>query len=134
MAAYGASMVLAPRVSGRLFSALGFGMAEAGIVEPAARDHVLFLYGMLGSVIVGWMALLVAVAALPLQDGGHWACRALATSLDASFLLDTTLSLILGQWQHAVFNTDFLAALGLPLLAWRRQTRRTSPQAGQPSR
>ncbi len=134
MAAYGASMVLVPRVSGGLFAMLGFGMREAGIVDAPARGHVLFLYGVLGSVIIGWMTLVAAVATGPLKDGSRWAWRALASSLAAWFVFDTTLSFVLGEWQHALFNIGFLAALGLPLLMWRREAGRTPKQAIQASR
>lgn len=134
VAAYGASMVLVPRVSGGLFAALGFGMREAGIVDGAARSYVLFIYGVLGSVLIGWMALVAAVAAGPLKDGNPWAWRALASSVGAWFLFDTTLSLVLGEWQHALVNLGFLAALGLPLLMWRLGARRLPGQAIHVSR
>lgn len=134
VAAYGASMVLVPQVTGGLFAALGFGMREAGIVEEPARSYVFFLYGVLGSVLIGWMALVAAVAAGPLRDGSRWAGRALAFSLGSWFVVDTGLSLVLGEGQHALFNVGFLAALGLPMLMWHRDVRRVPGQATRESR
>lgn len=134
MAAYGASMVLVPQVTGGLFAALGFGMREAGIVEEPARSYVFFLYGVLGSVIIGWMALVAAVAAGPLKDGSRWAWRALVFSFGSWFVFDTGLSLVRGEWQHALFNVGFLAALGLPLLMWHRDARPTAGKATRTSR
>ena len=43
-------------------------------------------------------------------------------SIGTWFVLDTGLSLAMGSWQHAVFNLAFLAALGIPLVGWRRAT------------
>lgn len=124
VAGYSVSMVLVPTVTGGLFGALGFGMREAGIVDGPARSYVLFTYGVLGSVLIGWMALIAAVAAGPLKDGNPWAWQALTVSVGVWFVFDTGFSLVVGEWQHALFNLAFLAALGLPLLMWRRAARR----------
>lgn len=134
VAGYGASLVLVPQLASGLFEALGFGMREGGIVDDPARSYVLFLYGVLGSVIVGWMTLIAAVVAGPLKDGNPWAWPALVVSVSAWFVLDTGFSLTVGEWQHALFNLTFLAALGLPLLMWRRTAWRTAAEPSSGSR
>lgn len=128
VAGYAAGLVLFPQLAGRLFEALGFGMREGGIVDDPARSYVLFLYGVLGSVIIGWMTLIAAVVVGPLKDGNPWAWPALVVSVSAWFVLDTGFSLTVGEWQHALFNLAFFAALGLPLLMWRRTARRTAAE------
>lgn len=123
VAAYAASLVVAGAVTSRLFDVLGFGMRSGAIPEGLPREHVLFVYGILGSVLVGWMTLVAAVAAGPLRTEAPWAWCVLAVSVATWFLLDTTFSLVVGSWQHALFNLGFLAALGVPLVGWRLASR-----------
>ena len=127
VAAYATALVLAGGVAGRLFDVLGFGMRAAGVPEGPPRDHVLLVYGVLGSVLVGWMVLVAALAAGPLRSGEPWAWPALAASVGSWFVLDTGFSLAIGSWQHALFNLGFVAALGVPLVGWRRAARRRQP-------
>ena len=132
VAAYAASLVVAGDVASRLFDVLGFGMRSGAIPEGPPRDHVLFVYGVLGSVLVGWMVLVAAVAAGPLRTGEPWAWHGLALSVGTWFLLDTGFSLAVGSWQHALFNLGFLGALGLPLVGWRLANR--TQQRGKAAR
>ena len=126
---YAASLVVAGPVTSRLFDVLGFGMRSGAIPEGLPQHHVLFVYGVLGSVLVGWMVLVAAVAAVPLRAGEPWAWRAVTLSVAIWFLLDTGFSLAMGSWQHAVFNLGFVAALGVPLVGWRLADR-ASQRAG----
>lgn len=129
VAGYGVSMVFVPSLVGGLFEALGLGMRGVGITGGPARSYVLFLYGVLGAVIVGWMVLVAAVATGRSSTGTPWAWRALTVSVSVWFVLDSGLSLVMGEWQHALFNLAFLAALGLPLLLWWR----TEPGSAAPA-
>jgi hypothetical protein len=119
IAAYAASLVLAGGVAGRLFDVLGFGIQAGAIPDGQPHSYVLFIYGVLGAVLSGWMITIAGIAAGPLRSGERWAWPVLATSLSTWFVLDTGLSLAVGFWQHAVFNLFFLASLGLPLAGWR---------------
>jgi hypothetical protein len=116
---YAVSLVVAGAVAEQLFGALDFGMASGSIPDGRPRDYVLFVYGVLGAVLLGWMVLIAGVAAGPLRTGEPWAWPALAASLTAWFVLDTGMSLWIGLWQHAAFNVVFFCALGLPLAGWR---------------
>jgi hypothetical protein len=129
VAAYAAALVVAGTVAGRLFDVLGFGMRAAGVPQGPARDHVLLVYGVLGSVLVGWMVLVAALAAGPLRSGEPWAWPALAASVGTWFVLDTGFSLVVGSWQHAVFNLGFVVALGVPLFGYYTARRRPSRAA-----
>jgi hypothetical protein len=130
VAGYATALVLAGGVAGRLFDVLGFGMRTAGVPAGLPREHVLLVYGVLGSVLVGWMVLVAALAAGPLRSGEPWAWPALAASVGTWFVLDTGFSLAVGSWQHALFNLGFVTALGVPLVGWRLSgSRRPAPAA-----
>ncbi len=115
VAAYGVALVVAGPAAARVFDALGFGTAAGGVPEGPARSHVLFVYGILGAVLTGWMLTVAALAARPPQGTSHAVRRAVGLPLAAWFVLDTGLSLGTGRWQHALFNVAFLALLGAPL-------------------
>lgn len=117
---YALLLVLRGSWPGVLFERLGFGMAAAGIDGGPARDYVLFIYGVLGAVIVGWMVLLTAVALGPLRRREPWAVAAVAASLSTWFVVDTGFSLAVGSTGHALFNVGFVVAMGLPVAAMRR--------------
>lgn len=131
---YAASLVLAGAFAGRLFDALGFGMQSGAVPDGQPRSYVLFIYGVLGAVLVGWMVTIAGIAAGPLRSGERWAWPVLATSLGAWFVLDTGVSLAVGSWQHAAFNLVFLAGLGLPLAGWRSALKKTGKRPAEPSR
>ncbi|HST84557.1 MAG TPA: hypothetical protein VLL08_22660 [Kineosporiaceae bacterium] len=126
IAAYAASLVLAGAVTGRLFDVLGFGMQSGAVPDGQPRSYVLFIYGVLGAVLTGWMITLAGIAAGPMRTGEPWAWPVLAASLGTWFVLDTGLSLAVGYWQHAVFNVFFLACLGLPLAGWRSASKESA--------
>jgi hypothetical protein len=132
--AYATSLVLAGALTGRLFDVLGFGMRSGAVPHGDARSYVLFLYGVLGAVLAGWMVTVAGIAAGPLRTGERWAWPVLVTSLGVWFVLDTGLSLAVGSWQHAVFNLLFLTALGLPLAGWRSTWKDTAQRPVAPSR
>lgn len=59
--AYAVVLVVHGRAAGLLFDNLGFGMTDSAVGDGAARRYVLFLYGVLGAVIIGWMTMLLAL-------------------------------------------------------------------------
>jgi hypothetical protein len=126
IAAYAASLVLVGTITGQLFDVLGFGMQSGTIPDGQPRSYVLFIYGVLGAVLAGWMITIAGIAAGPLRSGERWASPVLAASLSTWFVLDTGLSLAVGCWQHAVFNLFFLTCLGLPLVGWRSASKKTA--------
>jgi hypothetical protein len=101
-----------------VFDLLGFG-PEHGNVESAQRDYIRLLYGVLGAVIVGWMATIAAIVVEPLRRREPWAWSAIVISVTIWFVLDTGLSLVLGFIGHALFNVAFAIGLAVPLAAIR---------------
>lgn len=137
VAVYAVGLVLIGPLASRLFDLLGFGMRGAGVPAGAPADHVLLVYGVLGSVLVGWMILVAGIALGPLRAGEAWAWPALAASVGVWFVLDTGFSLAVGSWQHALFNIGFVAVLGGPLVGWRVARRRShisGPVSSRPER
>lgn len=130
---YSVGLVVAGRTVGRLLDALGFGMRDAGIVAGTpAEQHVLLVYAVLGSVIIGWMVTLLLVARGPLRRRERGAWTTVAVAVTTWFVVDTTFSLAVGSPSHALFNVAFLAVLTPPIVAMRGQLRgrdreRTAP-------
>lgn len=125
---YAVAMVAAAPVVSDLFELLGFGPRDGGVPPGAATDHVLLLQGVLGSVIVGWVVLLVAVVRGPVRRGERWAVVAVAASLTVWFVLDTGWSLVAGSPAHALFNVAFAALTAPPVVALLRLS--PAPPAG----
>jgi hypothetical protein len=121
--AFGLSMVIAPGPIQSFFNWMIFGEGNAppGFTDEAI-DYLRFVYGVLGAVMAGWMALTAAVVAGPLAQGERWAWNAVAASVAVWFALDTTHSLVTGYPENAAFNVAFFVALGAPLVAARPAT------------
>jgi hypothetical protein len=118
VAIYALALVVAGGFVGdQVFDRLGFGPADGDIADGNPRDYVIFVYGVLGAVIIGWTASLVAIVRGPLRRREAWAWWALAGAVGVWFLVDTTLSPVLGYVGHALFNIGFVVILGIPMLA-----------------
>ena len=139
--AYSATLVVAGRDADRLFDLLGFGMRGAGVVAGSTQEqHVLLIYGVLGSVLLGWATTLLLIARGPLRARDPWAWRTFATAFGLWFVVDTTFSVAVGSVPHALFNVAFLAAVLPPLLGIRSAIARgpasesasgTAPEPGE---
>lgn len=127
VAAYAVAMVVAGRTVDRLFDLLGFGSGDAGVPDGPPMEHVLLLQGVLGAVILGWAGLLAAVVHVGLRSGDPRWWWALVASIGAWFVVDTGFSLVIGSWQHALFNVPFALLLGLPLALARPRSSPASP-------
>lgn len=124
VSAYAAGLVVAgERVSRLVFDPLGFGLAQPGELSAEAVDYIVFIYGVLGAVILGWMIVLIGIARGALLRRERWAWWTIATSVVAWFVADTGMSLAAGQPSHAAFNGAFLIMLGAPLVGIGRQLR-----------
>ena len=123
--AYSLMLVVAGGLALSLFDLLGFGPDAAS--SDSFLDYLRLPFAVLGAVMVGWMALLLAVVHGPLRRREPWAWPAVALSLAAWFVLDTGMSLVLGFPAHALFNLVFAIALAVPLIGLRRS--RPTPTA-----
>ncbi len=105
----------------QVFDRLGFGPDDGDILDERSRDYVRMIYGILGAVIVGWMATIGALVIGPLRRREAWAWWVVAGSMTSWFVLDTGISLATGFVGHALFNVAFAIALGLPLTGIHRE-------------
>jgi len=117
---YSLLLVFAGSLAGSLFSWFGFGPKES-IDTSEVREYLLLPYMVLGAVMSGWVLLMLLIVRGPLRDGLPWARKYLIWSLSLWFILDTSMSLVLGYPTHALFNISFAVALGIPLALMKRQ-------------
>ena len=127
---YGSGMVLAGRVvAATLFDTLGFGPSTHALDENGER-YAMFCFGVLGSVIVGWMLSLYTLLDMcDLQQSESSGCgmnrhhatirqsarRGIFLSGSIWFLFDTTFSIVISEYNHALFNIPFVMLFLLPL-------------------
>ena len=117
---YSLLLVFTGSVAGSLFSWFGFGPNEE-IDTSEVQDYLLLPYMVLGAVMAGWVFLMILIVRGPLKDGSLWARRFLIQSILLWFILDTSMSVVLGYPTHALFNVPFALALGIPLLLMKNQ-------------
>jgi hypothetical protein len=117
---YSLLLIFKGSVAGSLFSWFGFGPNEA-IDTSEVQDYLLLPYMVLGAVMAGWVFLMILIVRGPLKDGSLWARRLLIQSLSLWFILDTSMSVVLGYPTHALFNVPFALALGIPLVLMKNQ-------------
>lgn len=117
---YSLLLVFKGSVAGSLFSWFGFGPNEA-IDTSEVQDYLLLPYMVLGAVMAGWVFLMILIVRGPLKDGSLWARRFLIQSILLWFILDTSMSVVLGYPTHALFNVPFALALSIPLVLMKNQ-------------
>lgn len=100
-------------------------------------DYCIFMFGVLGAVIVGWMTLVgyvihdgcrlptntsptSMISAPPSQQQRAWSRKVVAFSFAIWFVLDTMFSLVIGLWQHGLFNIPFAVLFAVPLVIMER--------------
>lgn len=110
--------LLAPAAATWAMSLLVFAdPAHIGRFLPQAGHYIAFLHGVLGAVMLGWLALLLWLVRGPLAAGSASAWNAAAGSLAAWFVPGTLFSAWMGIWPNVVVNLLFAAALAVPLAA-----------------
>ncbi len=119
-AGLGLAFVLLPGPVQEAFNWLIFGDTQTPEgFSAAAVDYLEFSFAVLGAVMVGWMALLAVLIHGPLRRGEPWAWTAVAASVGAWFVVDTTMSLLTGYPENALLNVAFGVAFGIGLWATR---------------
>lgn len=125
--AFGIGMVLLPDLTRQFFGLLVYSSSEGiSAFGGPAVVYVTLAHGVMGAVIFGWGTALLFIVLGPLRRASFEAWLALAVSLAAWFVLDTALSLWLGFWQNAIFNTVFIVLFAIPLAAMYRLCRGAS--------
>ncbi|MCA9885624.1 MAG: hypothetical protein KC708_21750 [Anaerolineae bacterium] len=120
---YGLALVLLPSqvqdVQGAIYYNWPLGEDAYSQLTSIEYNYHIFLYGVIGGVLIGWSVLIIAVVNGPLQNGYRWAWQALVISLVAWFVTDTLISLATGMTINGLFNLVSTAAFAIPLFVLR---------------
>jgi hypothetical protein len=121
---FSTGMLLLPADTQRLFNLIAFGqLAYPADIPPSAQPYIVFVYRVLGAVMIGWMLALLALVLGPFRRGEPWAWWAVTLSVGGWFAIDTTASLLSGYPGNAVLNLGFGLAFAVPLVASRSLAR-----------
>ncbi|MEW6204208.1 MAG: hypothetical protein AB1516_02690 [Pseudomonadota bacterium] len=121
---FGLLMVLAPGLTQQGFGLLVFqNPAQFTAFDPQASAYIELAHAVMGSVMVGWGALMfMLVRRLSAKDAKQ-TCNLIGMSVLAWYVPDTAFSMYSGFWQNAVLNTSFVVLYAVPLLALRKYCR-----------
>ena len=115
---YASGMVTAGRsFAVPFFDLLNFGPNARGVSADGV-NYTIFAFGVLGAVLIGWMALFWGTIGLAVHhdpDVRSKARHALTASIAIWFVTDTGFSLVMGEIEHAAFNLPFLTLLSVPI-------------------
>ena len=115
-ASLGLSLILFPSPMQMAWNGLFFGQwAPPASFSPEAQAYIVFLYGVLGAVLVGFALALLGLARGALRRGERWAWNTITLSVSGWLVLDVGFSLWSGFWPNALLNLGFGVALLLPL-------------------
>ncbi len=89
--------------------------------SPEAYHYLNFVFGVLGGVMLGWMAAIFYILVTLFKYGERLGWRLITLSLLTWFVVDSSASLITGFWQNAVLNAVFLLLFAIPLFATYRE-------------
>jgi hypothetical protein len=110
-------LVAAPPLGQMGFNALLFGQSHSPRnFSPNAIHYITFVYGILGSVMIGWMVALLFIIFGPFARGERWAWTAVATSASAWFAIDSAFSWQMGFPANIVLNVTCYLAFAIPLI------------------
>lgn len=121
---YAVGLMLLPQTMHGLFNLLFF--ADSKQVRRIGEDNFEFIqlvYGVLGAVMIGWMATLLAIMRRHFQTDPRGTRQILMVSIGVWYVVDSGFSVVAGFVEHAVFNTGFLVLYAIPLMAMYRQFR-----------
>jgi hypothetical protein len=122
--AMGLVLVLSPTIGEQLFYIVYYGhTAPPEPFSPEAHRYIRFSNGVLGSMMIGWVALLLKLAMMRSNTAAISNWSAIRLSIGVWFVIDTGFSLVHGIYGNILLNS--VAAIGFlgPLvLGLRRQT------------
>jgi hypothetical protein len=112
---FGAGFIAAPGLMNALFNTMFFGSA-ASPFSADANAYNLFVYAVLGAIMIGWVISLGGLVWLAAR-GQTTAWWLFCASVLVWYAVDTTASLALGYPANAALNTLMLVLLGVPMVA-----------------
>jgi hypothetical protein len=106
-----------PSVTHIFFNWIAFlGDPPIPLNDPEVVDYLSFVYGVLGTVMLGWSAVFFYVVQGPFRAGESWSWYAIAIPITVWFVVDSVHSVISGYWPNAVFNIGVFVAFCIPLV------------------
>ncbi len=85
-------------------------------VSPEIQRFQLWIYGVLGAVMLGWGIFSAFIAYYPFKQKEKWSWLCVAAGVTVWFLIDTTLSLYYGVIVNALLNISIFISIIIPLL------------------
>ena len=82
--------------------------------------HLNLLYGVVGSVILGWGTVLLLMSYRSLKQPSDWIWTSMVISLIIWFISDTLASIMVGSSINVLLNTSLLVLAAPPLIANRK--------------
>lgn len=102
----------------------------AMVVPDTVQSYQQLVYGLFGSVTVGWGVMILFIVNHAFSKREQWAWKAIAYSVAIWYVLDTGFNLWFGTMAFVIINTVLLAALVPPMFATARTfTSRTGRDA-----
>jgi len=121
---FGLAMVFLPDLTQWYFNSIIFGTADNPF-DVDAKRYIVFAFGVLGAVMIGWAVSLLILIFIPLRRGEIWAWWTIAASIMIWFVIDSAFSVISDYSGNAVSNGAFLLIFALPMYpAYRHLTRK----------
>jgi hypothetical protein len=121
---FGLLMVMLPSLTLQGFGLMVFKNAnQFNAFDPMVSAYIELAHAVMGSVLVGWGALMFMVVRKLLARGINESWGMVAGSVLLWYLPDTAFSLASGFWQNAVLNTGFACLYAVPLFMLRPHCR-----------
>ncbi|MBN8580598.1 MAG: hypothetical protein J0L96_07995 [Anaerolineae bacterium] len=115
---FGAAQALLPDLIRQGFSLLVFG--SASYVDTFPQDAIRYItltHAVMGSAMIGWGVSMMYTLLTQFRNGEWTGWISPAVALILWFIPDTTISIVTGFWQNAVFNIGFILLFAIPLAA-----------------
>ena len=85
-------------------------------LSPNILEFQNWIYGVLGSTVVGWGIILLFIIHYPFKKKEKWAWNCIFISMSVWYILDTSISVYHEVYFNAIFNTLIFAIFICPLL------------------
>ncbi len=85
-------------------------------LTPELLQYQKFVYGVVGTTVIGWGAAMLFIVLYPFNKKEKWAWQALTISLSIWFFTDTPISIYYKAYSNAFLNVLLYTGLGLPLI------------------
>ena len=116
------ALMLLPDTMLRFFNGLFFGVNEGrSLFGTLEGDYLVFVYSVLGAVMIGWATTLFFVIMGSFKRGEREGWYALAVSLTVWFIIDSFFSVLTGFAANVAFNVLFYILYAVPLAATYKQ-------------